>query len=327
MWRKIATIASVALMLAILVTGVVVAQSADDEGPDDLIARIADRLDLSRTELLEALLEGQSLTDVAAEQGVDLPARGNQRPGMRGQLNPPVDIPRGMMLEVLADVLGMTPQDLRAAFHEGQRVPDLVAAAGLDPTIIAARIKAEMISRIQAAVDEGKLPPDRAEVLIDRLEASDTIERWLAGEQPPVTLEQRLHRAGWEALADALGMSVEDLQQSLREGQTVADLMDAADVDPDTVSEKVKTALIECVQQAVQDGEISAEQGEELIAHIEASTALDDWLSGQHPRRRPTPRDLLNLGRRVYRFFQEHPKLKQAWPWRLWNPRPRPDRP
>ena len=327
MWRKIATIASAALMLSMLVTGVVAAQSADDEGPDDLIAHIADRLGLNRTELLEALLEGQSLADVAAAQGVDLPVRGNQRPGMRDHLNPPVDIPQGMMLEILADVLGMTPQDLRAALHEGQRVPDLVAAAGLDPTIIAARIKAEAISQIQAAVDEGKLPSDRAEVLIDRLEASDRIERWLAGEQPPATLEQKLRRAGWEALADSLGMSVEDLQQSLREGQTVADLMDAAGVDPDTVSEKVKTALIECVEQAAQDGEVSAEQGEKLIARIEASTTLDDWLSGQHPQRRPTPRELLNLGRRVYRFFQEHPKLRQAWPWRLWNPRPRPAQP
>lgn len=324
MWRKIASIVGVALVIAMSVTGVVTAQSADDEGPDDLIAHIADQLGLSRTELLETLLDGQSLADVAAAQGVDLPLQGAPRPEIRGHVNPPTDIPQSMMLEILADVLGMTPQDLRTALHEGQRVPDLVAAAGLDPTIVAARIKAEAISQIQAAVDEGKLPSGRAEVLIDRLEASDRIERWLAGEQPPVTLQQKLRRAGWEALADSLGMSVEDLQRSLREGQTVADLMDEARVDPDTVSEEIRAALIACVKQAIEEGEIDADQGEKLITRLEATTALHEWLSGKHPRQRPTPRQLLNLGRRVYRFLQEHPRFRRALLWKSRNPQPGP---
>ena len=177
----------VSVVLLIGAVGGVWAQSPD-EPVDDAIARLAGRLDMSRTELLEALLEGQTLQDVAAAQGVDVRGSG------RGPMGLPVQ--GEVVVETVAQALNMTVEELKAAMREGHRVSDLVAEAGLDADVVAAEIKAAAVARIDEAQADGKLDASRAESLIDRIEETDAVEAWLSGERVPRPTPRQLQRLG-----------------------------------------------------------------------------------------------------------------------------------
>lgn len=179
--RWMFTVTMIVVLLGALfgarVTGVEASglQSPDDP-PQDMMGRIAEKLGMTREALLEALLEGQTLRDVAEAQGVEI------RPGAPGQAR---FLPREAAGEVIAAALDMTPDELQEAIRSGQTVPELVEAAGLDPAALAAEIKAAASADIQQAVADGDLDEDRAQAIIERLETSDAVERWLSGEGLP----------------------------------------------------------------------------------------------------------------------------------------------
>lgn len=176
---------SVALLVGAV--GGVLAQEPD-EPVDDALSRLAGRLDMSRTEFLEALLEGQTLKEVAASQGVDVGAEehGPTWLPVKGEV----------VVETVAQALDMTVEDLRAAMREGNRISDLVSDAGLDVDAVAAEIKAAAVARINEAVADGKLDASRAEALSERIEETDAVEAWLSGERHPGPTPRQLQRLG-----------------------------------------------------------------------------------------------------------------------------------
>lgn len=301
-------------VIALLVStvGVVAAQTPQDEGPDDALARMAEELGMTRETLLEALLEGQSLQDVAESQGVD-PRRWFQARWMPRPVPlrvPPLEgMPMDAVVEVLAEAVDMEPAELREALAEGTTIPQLLVERNLDPETVAAEVKAATIERIRDAVEEGNLGEARADRMIERLEASDVLERWLSGERPlspeDVPMDVKL-----EVVAEALGMTAEDLREALREGQTVPELVDEVGLDPDVLAADIKAEMIARIQKAVEEGELDEDRAELTIERLEASDAIERWLSGEAPRR-PSPRQLLQLGKRTVRLLREHPRLRR----------------
>jgi parvulin-like peptidyl-prolyl isomerase len=75
------------------------------------------------------------------------------------------------------------------------------------------------------------------------------------------------HEALDEIMADALGMTVEELQEAKESGQHLRDLAEAQDVDLDEVKAAVDEARAEMVQQAVDDELITEEQAECILSH------------------------------------------------------------
>lgn len=75
------------------------------------------------------------------------------------------------------------------------------------------------------------------------------------------------------AIADALGLTAEELQDQLWAGQTLADLAEAAGVDVSELRDAAEAAQqalrIEQIQASVEAGEISQEQADWMIEGIE----------------------------------------------------------
>jgi hypothetical protein len=65
-------------------------------------------------------------------------------------------------------------------------------------------------------------------------------------------------------LAQALGMTVEELRAAFDEGKTPRDLMQERDLDPQTVRESIEAAVEAALAQAVADGVITQEQADEI---------------------------------------------------------------
>lgn len=67
-------------------------------------------------------------------------------------------------------------------------------------------------------------------------------------------------------LAEALGLTVDELEAALAGGQSLADLMTAQGIDPATLMANAQAAYEAAVQQAVADGVITQAQADEFLA-------------------------------------------------------------
>ncbi len=149
--------------------------------------------------------------------------------------------------QFLADALGITVEELQAAQSEA-------AAAGL-----------------QQAVDEGLITQAQA----DQIQARGMDRGFRFGPMLGDTIDPEA------LLADALGISVEDLEaaqstardtalaQAVEEGkitQEQADRMQAHTALQPYLSERMQSAFEEAVQQAVEDDAITQEQADALLA-------------------------------------------------------------
>lgn len=75
------------------------------------------------------------------------------------------------------------------------------------------------------------------------------------------------HEIMEQALADALGLTLEELQAEFDAGKTLWEIADEQGVDFETLQEAMVTARAEMVSQALADGVITDEQAEWMLSH------------------------------------------------------------
>ena len=131
-------------------------------------------------------------------------------------------------------------------------------------------------SRLRAAleplVDDGTLTQEQADAGVERLLEA----------QPD---RPRRHGPGLDAAAEAIGVSVDDVRDALREGQSVADLATANGVDPQAVVEAMVAELEEHLAERVAEGELTQEEADEKLA--EARERITDMVNGELRGRGP----------------------------------------
>lgn len=92
-----------------------------------------------------------------------------------------------------------------------------------------------------------------------------------------------------ELLAEALGLTVDELETALSEGQTVAELAEAQNVALDEVIEAVLAPLAEYLEQAVTDGHLTQEEADARLAEAE-DRLLEFFETGVCPEPEECPR-------------------------------------
>ncbi len=281
MWKRLGLGVLVFVLLLSVGVGAVAAQTPDDEGEvtveNDLIARMAESMDLTREGLLQTLLDGQTFREVMDQQGVTL-RDVMPRPMMGRRGGPPMPHPE-MSLDVLSGALGMEPEAIREALKEGATLADLIEVQGLDEDEVVADLKAGAIERVNQALEEGKIDEDRAEAMIARIEESDLdtlLNRDFAPRppMPPIALEM---------VADALEMSEEDLHAALEDGQTVPELIEAEGLSVEAVADDLKGAVVARVEDAVEEGKIDEDRADVMLERLEDSDVIEQWLAGEAP--------------------------------------------
>lgn len=84
--------------------------------------------------------------------------------------------------------------------------------------------------------------------------------RWGMGHGPGGGLMAEYHELMHEAMAEALGISLEEFEAARAEGLTLVDLAEEAGVTPEQLGELMSEVRAEVLEQAVADGVITAEQ-------------------------------------------------------------------
>jgi uncharacterized protein (DUF433 family) len=182
------------------------------------------------------------------------------------------------LVEVAAEVTGLSEDDVVAALEDGQTIAEIAEAQGVDPREIVDAAIAEAESRLQEAVDDGRLTEEQMDQILERL-AEDLPERLEQPWQPRGPMGGVFGRFGegfwtkYDAVAKALGMAPEDLFGDLHDGKTLTEIAEAQDVEMEVVRDALEAArgeLIEsAVEQAVEEGRLTEERADWLLEGFE----------------------------------------------------------
>ncbi len=80
-----------------------------------------------------------------------------------------MDTARRHAAEVAAKTIGISHDDLVAALRDGSSIADVAEKNGVDPSKVVDALVADATTRIDAAVEDGKIPEERAARIKERL--------------------------------------------------------------------------------------------------------------------------------------------------------------
>lgn len=165
MRRKITSIAVAGAIGVAGVTGVSVATAAPTT-EDGIVDRHVERIREALTGLVQEGTIDQEQADAVAEALAEArpsaPGRGGEKHGLRGG-------PGGLSLDVAAELLDLSQDELRAALVGGSTLAELAAERGVAvDTLVDALVQAAQ-QRLNTAVAEGRLSQGRADALAEDL--------------------------------------------------------------------------------------------------------------------------------------------------------------
>lgn len=181
------------------------------------------------------------------------------------------------LVEITAEVTGLSEDEVVAALEDGQTFAEIAEGEGVEPQEIVDAAIAEAEARLQEAVDNGRLSEEQMAQILERLT-----------EELPERLEQPWQPAGplggfgqfnegfwtmYDAVAEALGLTPEDLFTELHDGKTVDEIAEGQGVEMEEVRDALEDARAEAkkqaIEQAVEDGRLTREQADWMIEGLE----------------------------------------------------------
>lgn len=171
--------------------------------------------------------------------------------------------------EAVAEILGMTVEELQAAKDEGTRTMDLIESAGLTLEEFRTAFEAAAPGIVEQAVADGAITQEQANAILAK-------GLWMFGRGGPGKHGGGsggfgLHGDGVlqpyleSAVAEILGMTVEELQAAKDEGTRTVELIEAAGLTTDEFQAAMEEALPGLVEQALTDGVITQAQADYLL--------------------------------------------------------------
>ena len=170
----------------------------------------------------------------------------------------------GGAMDVISEATGLTVLEIREALQEeGATLASVIEANGGDVEAVRAQLIENATTRLEeqaASVEER----------IDNLLNSEFAGR---GGRGPGGFGFGFGGERLETVAELVGTDVDTLAQSLRDGQTIAEIAQANSVDPQTVIDTLVTAAGTRIDEAVANDRISAEDGEARKADLAENIA------------------------------------------------------
>ncbi|MCW5851392.1 MAG: DUF2680 domain-containing protein [Anaerolineae bacterium] len=222
-------------------------------------------------------------------QGAPRPDFGGRGPGFGG-----ADVPNA-----IAKALGMTAQDLMTELKAGKTLADVAQAKGVSQDALKQAIANAQKAAVDAAVTAGRLTADQAtqakQQIDQRVAALDLTKPGFGfgpGPMGPGPLgggpmggkggpgAPAFGRPGGAdvlgAVAQALGMTTQDVMTQLQAGKTLADLAQSKGVSQDAVKQAIANAQKAAIDAAVTAGRLTADQATQAKQRIDQAVASLD---------------------------------------------------
>ena len=198
-------------------------------------------------------------------------------------------------LDILTDVLGMTPQEISEAVAGGETVATLAAEKGIDLAEIITefvnRPLPSIAGRLSKAIENGDLTQQEADERLDNMQ--ERLGEMLAkGMSPAFGPGHGVRPDGGhhEALSDVLGLSPEEIHEALADGQTMTAIIESQGLKLDEVVDALAEPFAERWAQAVEDGEMTPELAAERLEQFrERAVEQLTTASGDRPQKPGRP--------------------------------------
>lgn len=203
---------------------------------------------------------------------------------------------RGMMNSA-ATLFGIDPEELAAELQERSSLLEVAKFHGFDTDDLIDAFMEDHGERLDLAVDEGKITPERAETMVERF--TEVARRALEGEFNPQNgmRRQAAHRINdafarlggnlVEVTADLLDIEPDDVVDQLTEGATLADLLEENGLTAQDLADAYLEARASILEKLVEAGRITQERADQIMDAMESriETALEN---GNWPPARPS---------------------------------------
>jgi len=174
--------------------------------------------------------------------------------------------PLHSVMNHLAEASGLDLETLVQAMKDGKSINTILEENGLDPATVQAEALTLLQEHLDQAVTDDEITREQADKIAAR--AAESLPSMMEN-VPPM-------RGGWgmkgfggaglETAAGTIGIDATALAEALRAGQTVADVATENGVDPQAVIDALVAEMTGRIDQAVADGQITAERAEEMKA-------------------------------------------------------------
>lgn len=280
-----------------------------------MLADAAKRLDVEPSELRDALSDAENaqldadvkagrLTQEQADAikehredagtvlGPDKPFF-HHGPEVALRLMPPGGGPIELM-ESAADALGIGREELAGRLRDGKSLEEIATAEGKSVDDVRKAVEASVKKQLDEAVDDGDLTREQADKMLAGVaDMLDDLGPFLAGPKlrgGGPALGFRVVPGGGpiellDTAADALGISRDELAERLHEGKTLEEIAKAEGKSVADVRNAVRAALKERFDKAVDEGHLTREQADHMLAKL--TSLLDDL--GRFPLMKPPP--------------------------------------
>ncbi|MGB9663205.1 MAG: hypothetical protein ACPL5F_14540 [Moorellaceae bacterium] len=181
----IIAIVTAMVLMALIIPGMAMAQNqAPDSGQQreelfqSFVEKLADNLGIDADELLAAVKEtALDMVNEAVDEGkLDADQAEKMKEAIEEGKFPPFGPmggspggPGGKHLEDMAQILGMTTDELKTQMEKGKKLEDLAQEKGLTQEQLREKMMELRIQEIQQAVKDGKLSQDKADEMIERM--------------------------------------------------------------------------------------------------------------------------------------------------------------
>ncbi len=177
---------------------------------------------------------------------------------------------QGPVMAFVTEFLGVTQGQVISNWATGNTLADLAAANGSSGEALFEAMMAEVNQRIDQALADGKIDEARAEELQAR--AEERLNRLIfeAHNRPGAPGVGQGHRQEiLDVIEDTLGLNQGQIISHVRTGGTLAELAEENGSSGDELAAVLYTYVEEKVEAAVEDGKISEERGEKILANAE----------------------------------------------------------
>ncbi|MGE5597716.1 MAG: hypothetical protein ACM3S1_16955 [Hyphomicrobiales bacterium] len=170
-------------------------------------------------------------------------------------------------VQQIIDASGLDQQVFIDGYKDGKTINQILAENGVDSAAVQAEVLANIKSKLDQAVADGKLTQERADELYQR--ATEGLPK-LMDHTPPE--HPRLHRwvlrQGRQGLtksaAESIGIEVRELVSELRDGKSIADVATEHGVDVAQVEADMTADANAWVDQAVANGHLDPDRAAEI---------------------------------------------------------------
>ncbi len=201
---------------------------------------------------------------VAATQSGSSPGRGG-RPAGPMRLGPGHG-----HLQAVADYLGLTTSQLAGELRAGKSLADVAKAQGKSVDGLKAAIVAEEKEHLDETVAAGRLTAAQAAQILGRLQANVDA---LVDRTGAVPGRGPLRGPGkhLDGVASYLGLSVQQVAEKLRAGQTLAQIATAQGKSVDGLKAAIVAEEKEHLDEAVAAGRLTAAQAAQILERLQAN--------------------------------------------------------